>query len=236
VTALKLARVSHRFGSRPALKNVSLAVQSGSFTVLLGPNGAGKTTLMSLACSLYRAQAGSVSVFGYALSNQPRRALAQIGVVFQMPTLDLDLTVAESLRYHASLHGLSADTRRERIAREGERFGIADRLNDQVRSLSGGLRRRAELARALLHGPRLLLCDEATVGLDHASRRAILAHVRALCQDEGLSVLWATHLLDEVEPADRVIILNAGEVRWDGKRPGSLPREEPPPCPKVFSG
>lgn len=217
MTALAVTGLGHSFGRRSALRDVSFDVPEGSFTVLLGPNGAGKTTLMSLATGLYRAQTGSIAIFGHSLSTEPLPALAATGIVFQMPTLDLDLTLAENLNYHGALHGLSKAVRRKRISRETARFGLADRTGDRVRALSGGLRRRAELARALLHEPRLLLCDEATGGLDHASRRALLAHTRALCREAGLSVLWATHLLDEVEHDDPVVVLHAGQVRSTGR-------------------
>jgi ABC-2 type transport system ATP-binding protein len=155
-------------------------------------------------------------VFGHALREQPLRALARMGVVFQQLTLDLDLTVRENLRYHASLHGLPASVARARQAAELDRLEISDRADDSVRVLSGGLRRRVEIARALLHRPRLLLLDEPTVGLDLSTRRAILAHVRKLCRDQQVSVLWATHLMDEVETDDHLVLLHRGAVAWDG--------------------
>jgi ABC-2 type transport system ATP-binding protein len=137
-------------------------------------------------------------------------------VIFQAPTLDLDLTVCENLAYHGALHGLTRKTALARGRAELDRLGMADRLGDTVRSLSGGLRRRVEVARALLYEPRLLIVDEGTVGLDVASRRALLAHVRALCRERGVSVLWVTHLLDEIEPEDALMVLHAGGLRWQG--------------------
>jgi len=214
--ALAVAHLSHSFSGRRALDDVSFAVGSGGFTVLLGLNGAGKTTLISLVTGLYHAHGGSVRVFGHALREDPLRALAAMGVVFQQLTLDLDLTVRENLRYHASLHGLAKSLARERQAAELDRLEISDRADERVRVLSGGLRRRVEIARALLHRPRLLLLDEPTVGLDLSTRRAILAHVRKLCGDEGVSVLWATHLMDEVETGDHLVLLHRGAVAWDG--------------------
>jgi ABC-2 type transport system ATP-binding protein len=215
--ALEVAHLSHSFSGRPALADVSFSVGGGAFTVLLGLNGAGKTTLISLVTGLYHAHGGSVSVFGHGLRAAPLRALAAMGVVFQQLTLDLDLTVRENLRYHASLHGLSKALARERQAAELDRLQIRERADDRIRVLSGGLRRRVEIARALLHRPRLLLLDEPTVGLDLTTRRAILAHVRELCRDDRVSVLWATHLMDEVEDGDHLVLLHRGAVAWDGR-------------------
>jgi ABC-2 type transport system ATP-binding protein len=147
----------------------------------------------------------------------PSRALAAIGIVFQQPTLDLDLTVAENLRFHAALHGLSLRAGRARSEVELPRLGVLDRANDRVRVLSGGLRRRIEIARALIHRPRLLLLDEPTAGLDLAARQAIIAHVRDLCRERGLPVLWATHLMDEIEPRDGLIVLHRGSVLRTGR-------------------
>jgi ABC-2 type transport system ATP-binding protein len=216
VSALSVEHLSHSFGSRPALREVTFAVEPGSFTVLLGLNGAGKTTLVSLVTGLYHARRGDIRIFGHSLRREPLKALARLGVVFQTPSLDLDLTVADNLRYHAALHGLAREEARARAASELHRLGVLDRARDKARALSGGLRRRVEIARALMHRPQLLLCDEATVGLDAAMRRDILGHVRALGRERGVAVLWATHLIDEVEEADDAIVLDRGEVLWRG--------------------
>jgi ABC-2 type transport system ATP-binding protein len=216
VTALALEHLGHCFGARAALSDVSFKVATGAFAVLLGLNGAGKTTLLSLATGLYKPQAGDVRVFGHSLRREPLAALARLGVVFQAPTLDLDLTVAENLHYHAALHGLSRREVEARTSNELDRFGLCGRAAEKVRALSGGLRRRVEIARALLHQPRLLLLDEATAGLDAAARRAILAHVRSLCRERNMGVLWATHLMDEVEPSDQVLVLHEGRLLWSG--------------------
>ncbi|MGH6926760.1 MAG: ATP-binding cassette domain-containing protein, partial [Dongiaceae bacterium] len=205
--ALAVADLSHSFGSRKALVNVSFEIPAGSFTVLLGPNGAGKTTLFSLVTRLYNSRIGSIRIYGYEVRRQPAAALSRIGAIFQQRTLDLDLTVADNLRYHAALHGMMPREARERITTELARAGLLERLSDRVRSLSGGQMRRVEIAGALLHRPRLLLLDEPTVGVDIASRQAIVDHVHGLCQEDGLGVLWATHLVDEVRPGDQVIIL-----------------------------
>ena len=217
--ALQVDDLTHAFGPRTVLHGVSMQVRPGSFTVLLGQNGAGKTTLFALITRLYHASQGGIAVFGRPFRSDPGAALARMGVVFQQPTLDLDLTVAQNLRYHAALHGMSARAAAPRIADELARVGLQDRAGDRVRLLSGGQRRRVELARALLHEPSLLLLDEPTAGLDLDSRSFLLDHVRALCRGRGLAVLWATHLLEEAGEDADAIVLHRGRVLAAGTVP-----------------
>ena len=212
--ALSVAALSYAFGERRALGDVSFTIARGDFTVLLGLNGAGKSTLFALVTRLYSARAGRIAVFGHDIEREPRAALARLGVVFQLPTLDMDLTVQQNLAYHAALHGLSRRAAAPLIEAELTRAGLAARRHERVRALSGGLKRRVELARALLHQPSLLLLDEPTVGLDAESRAFLLAHVHELCRTRGLGVLWATHLIDEAADA-RVIVLHQGRVMAD---------------------
>lgn len=214
--ALEVAGLSHFYGVRRALDDVSFAIRPGGFNVLLGLNGAGKSTLFSLVTRLYAHRSGTIRIFGVPLDRDPAAALSRMGVVFQQPTLDLDLTVEENLRYHAALHGLSRAEVRTRIAAGLERVALSDRRRDRVRALSGGQRRRVEIARALLHEPQLLLLDEPTVGLDVAGRQFLLDHVRGLCREQRLAVLWATHLIDEVGSDARIIVLHRGRVMADG--------------------
>lgn len=214
--AISVQGLGHNFGERRALDGVSFALQPGNFTVLLGQNGAGKTTLFSLITRLYSNVSGSIEVFGHDVQKQPSEALRRIGVVFQQRTLDPDLSVRQNLMYHAALHGLGRRVARARTDEELQRIGLLDRADDKVRQLSGGQARRVEVARALLHGPRLLLLDEPTVGLDITSRQSLLDHVRLLCVEQGLAVLWATHLIDEVDENSHVIVLHEGRVLGAG--------------------
>ena len=214
--ALEVTDLSFRYGKKEALRSVSFRVMPGEFCALLGPNGAGKSTLFALLTRLFVARQGRIAVMGQDLQTNPRAALACMGVVFQQMTLDLDLSVARNLAYFGALHGLS---RREAAMRAGavlERLDMAERAREKARNLNGGHRRRLEIARALMHRPRLLLLDEPTVGLDTRSRAAITAHVHALARDDGIAVLWATHLVDEVAPDDTALILHQGEILQTG--------------------
>ncbi|TIP41804.1 MAG: ATP-binding cassette domain-containing protein [Mesorhizobium sp.] len=216
MNALAIENLSHSFGTRQVLQNVSFTVAEGRMCILLGRNGAGKTTLFSLITGLYYARTGLVRVFGMAMQVNPSAALAQMGVVFQLPTLDLDLTAGENLRYHAALHGLPTKLSKARAREELSRLEVLDRIDDRTCALSGGQRRRVEIARALMHGPRLLLLDEPTTGLDVPGRRALEQHVRDLCRERGIAVLWATHFLEEVAADDDVVVLDRGRVCWAG--------------------
>jgi ABC-2 type transport system ATP-binding protein len=213
--ALAVAGVSHFYGRRQALADVSFAIAPATFTVLLGLNGAGKTTLFSLITRLFAAQHGAIRVFGHDVGREPGEALRVLGVVFQPRTLDLDLSVMQNLTFHASLHGIGAREARSRAQAVLASIALADRAKDKVRDLSGGQVRRVEIARALLHRPSLLVLDEPTVGLDIKARAAMLAHVRALVAD-GVCVLWATHLVDEISDNDDVVILHEGRMLAHG--------------------
>lgn len=215
--AIRVSGLSHAIGGRKVLDQIDLTVPSGRFTVLLGQNGAGKTTLFSLISRLYAAQSGRIEVAGQDIARHPAAALAQMGIIFQQRALDLELTAAQNLSYHAALHGISWRETQRRIAKELTRVGLLSEAGRRARSFSGGEMRRLEIARALLHRPRLLLCDEATVGLDIRSRTDILADVRNLVEERGISVLWATHLIDEVHPEDLTIILHRGQIRRVGE-------------------
>jgi ABC-2 type transport system ATP-binding protein len=214
--AVAIEGVSHCYGTRQALDDVTFSITSSTFAVLLGLNGAGKSTLFSLITRLYAVQRGHIRVFGRDVGHASSEALRMVGVVFQQRTLDLDLSVIQNLIYHAALHGIGKYEGYARAEDVLARIALSDRANDKVRNLSGGQMRRVEIARALLHRPRLLVLDEPTVGLDIKSRAAILDHVRGLVVEDGVSVLWATHLIDEVSDADDVIVLHQGRILAHG--------------------
>jgi len=215
-TILQARGLVKAYAGKPALKGVDLAIESGALVALLGPNGAGKSTLMQLLTGLFVADQGSVEVLGHNMQHNAPAALAELGVVFQQMSLDLDLSVRANLLFHTDLHGLPRALALDRIEEGLAVLGLSDGLHQPVRSLSGGNRRKVELVRAMLHRPRLLLMDEATVGLDPASREQLLAAVRRARDELGVAALWATHLVDEVADADRVLVLVAGEVKFNG--------------------
>jgi ABC-2 type transport system ATP-binding protein len=213
--ALLLDNVVKTYGAIRAVDGVSFAASAGEFIALLGPNGAGKSTLFQLLSGLFVPDSGRIEVMGHDMRRDPVPALAMLGIVFQQPTLDLELSVTGNLLFHAGLHGIPRAVARPRIEKELARLGLAERAHDTAGQLSGGNRRRLELARALLHEPRVLLMDEATVGLDPGSRGELLKLILSLRAERSVAVLWATHLCDEVPNADRVIVLHRGKVLAD---------------------
>ncbi|MFK7944676.1 MAG: ATP-binding cassette domain-containing protein [Paracoccaceae bacterium] len=213
---LRISGVSHSYGTAKALQEVSLSVAPSTFTVLLGVNGAGKTTLFNLITRLFATQSGAIEIHGADLNQTPSKALAQMGVVFQSRALDASLTVAQNMIYQGALQGIG---RRETLARaevQLDRMGLAERMDDKAAKLSGGQQRRVEIARALIHRPRLMLCDEATVGLDVKSRTDIVADLHRMATEDGLGVLWTTHLIDEVAKTDPVYVLHKGAILAEG--------------------
>jgi ABC-2 type transport system ATP-binding protein len=220
--ALVVNGVSHSFGDKKVLDNVSLTVEQGAFVMLLGLNGAGKSTLFSLITRLYDNVSGEIFIRGFDVRRRPSQALQRLGVVFQSRTLDIDLTLMQNLKYHAALHGFANREATARARQALELVGLADRAQDKVRALSGGQARRVEIARSMMHRPDLLLLDEATVGLDLGSRESVVRIVRDLVAKERLGVLWATHLMDEVARTDHVVILHKGVVLYNGGVPQLL--------------
>lgn len=205
-----------RYGGVEALKGVSFGLKASEFTALLGPNGAGKSTLFQLLCGVFRPDAGAVTIDGKLLDKDPAAALAKLGVIFQQASLDLSMTVEQNLRFHAALHGMSRSLTTSAIELGLEQFSMTPDAKRLTRELSGGNRRKVELLRALMHRPSIVLADEATVGLDPASRLSMLREVKRVCQAEGCAVLWATHLVEEALQAERVIVLHQGKILADG--------------------
>ncbi|PSQ71151.1 MAG: ABC transporter ATP-binding protein [Bacteroidetes bacterium QH_9_67_14] len=214
--AVEVEGVTHRYpggdGAPPAaLRDFSLTVPPGEAFALLGPNGSGKTTLFRILATLMPPTEGAARVFGQNATSEPDAVRRQLGVVFQEPALDEALTVAENLRFHGAFFGMGGPALEKRLTDLLGRFGLTDRRADRVRLLSGGLRRRADLARGPLHAPPLLLLDEPTAGLDPAARRAFWDHLARLQEQDDTTLLVATHLMDEADRSDRVAILHEGE-------------------------
>ena len=214
--AVDIAGVTHRYGDHVALRDVTLEVAPGALFGLLGPNGGGKTTLFRILSTLLRPTQGEARVFGLNTAERPSDVRHRLGVVFQQPALDDELTVLENLRFHGALYGLGGSALRERIRSLLGLFGLADRAQDRVKTLSGGLQRRADLARGLLHSPDLLLLDEPTTGLDPVARDAFWQVLARLRRQEGATMLVATHLLEEAEACDAIAILDRGRLAASG--------------------
>ncbi len=210
---LHLSDVSKSYSGQIALQGVCLDVQPGEFVGLLGPNGAGKSTLFQICAGLFAPDTGTVRLFGLEYGKSSSVILSQLGIVFQARSLDADITVRANLRFFGGLFGLFGRRLKERVIAVAVLMGIEPMLDKPVRSLSGGNQRRAEIARALLPEPKVLLLDEPTAGLDATARRNLVAHVRRIVATTGLSVLWATHLVEEVAEADRIALLISGEVK-----------------------
>ncbi|MFK2823594.1 ATP-binding cassette domain-containing protein [Arcobacter sp. YIC-80] len=208
---LEFKDVDFFYGDKKVLNNVSFSIKQGSFSVLLGLNGAGKSTIFSLITRLLKVEVGTININQYSIKNYTK-SLKDIGIVFQEPTLDLDLTVRQNLYYYGSIKGLNFKDTIKSIENEIVRLELQDSLDITARKLNGGHRRRVEILRALINKPKLLLLDEPTVGLDLKSRFDILNYVRDLVKTESLSVLWITHLFDEVEENDDISFIKKGEI------------------------
>ncbi|MCE9546227.1 MAG: ABC transporter ATP-binding protein [Planctomycetia bacterium] len=210
--AIDVVRVSHHYGQRQALCDLDLAVREGEIFAVVGPNGGGKTTLFRLLSTLLPPQSGQVRILGHDVVTETFAVRALIGIVFQAPGLDRQLTVAENLRHQGHLYGMSGLRLKQRQDDLLTRLRLSDRRDERVATLSGGLRRRVELAKGMLHGPRLLLLDEPSTGLDPAARRDLWDYLTTLRREDGVTVVLTTHLLEEAELADRIALLDAGKL------------------------
>lgn len=210
--AIRAAGVSHCYGARQALVDLSLDIQAAELFAVLGPNGGGKTTLFRLLSTLIRLQTGSVSVLGHDLAREADAIRHLIGVVFQSASLDRKLTVTENIRLQAALYGLSGRELSRRLDELLDQFALHDRANELTERLSGGLRRRVELAKGMIHRPRLLLLDEPSTGLDPAARSDLWQYLKRQRSEHGTTIVLTTHYLDEADGADRIAILNEGRL------------------------
>lgn len=210
--AIQIQDLWHRYGDRTALAGLTLSMERGEAFALLGPNGGGKTTLFRVLSTLIRLQQGSVRILGCDLATEAALIRQRLGVVFQAASLDRKLTVVENIRCQAALYGLHGRVLREREAELMNQLGLSDRAAERTESLSGGLRRRVELAKGMIHRPELLLLDEPSTGLDPGARADLWNYLGRLRDQFGVTVVVTTHLLDEAERADRIGILHQGQL------------------------
>jgi ABC-2 type transport system ATP-binding protein len=213
---IQVQNLTHRYGDRVALSHVSFEVKKGEIFGLLGPNGGGKSTLFRILSTMMAPTEGTAVLAGFDVERQAAQVRRHVGVVFQTQSLDKALTVEENLRAQGHLHGLSGAVLSERMEKAMERLGLTDRRKDLVETLSGGLRRRVEIAKALLHQPQILLMDEASTGLDPSARRDLSRHVETLRETEGVTILLTTHILEEAGRCDRLVLLHQGKIVAEG--------------------
>lgn len=211
-TTIKIEDLRHSYGERPALKGLSFDVRPGEIFGLLGPNGSGKTTLFRILSTLMLPTSGRALIAGFDSARQPDEVRRRIGVVFQAQSVDTKLTASENLRHQGHLYGLRGTVLQERIHEMLQRVGLVDRSGEKVEKFSGGMQRRVELAKGLMHRPQILLLDEPTTGLDPGARRDLWQYLSELRLQEQVSVIITTHLMEEAERCDRLAILNQGEL------------------------
>jgi ABC-2 type transport system ATP-binding protein len=209
---IALSQLTHDYGGRLALDHLSFEVRPAEIFGLLGPNGSGKTTLFRILSTLMVPTNGTARIQGFDVAHEPNRVRQQIGIVFQARSLDIKLTVGENLRHQGHLYGLKGATLKRRISEVLSRVGLLDRIRDSVETLSGGMQRRVELAKGLIHSPSVLLLDEPSTGLDPGARRDVWQYLKMLRDEEGVTVLVTTHLMEEAEHCDRLAILNQGKL------------------------
>jgi ABC-2 type transport system ATP-binding protein len=210
--AIRLAHLNYRYGNRQALVDLNLQIERGEIFAFLGPNGGGKTTLFRLLSTLIPLQQGAAEILSLDVARQTALVRALIGVVFQAPSLDKKLSVSENLRHQGRLYGLGGSDLRRRETEMLARLGLADRAGQRVETLSGGLRRRVELAKGMLHDPQVLLLDEPSTGLDPGARNDLWTYLKTLRDEHGVTIALTTHLLEEADKADRIAILHEGRL------------------------
>jgi len=210
--AIRVEGLTHRYGDHRALNEIDVSIEAGEIFGLLGANGGGKTTLFRVLSTLLPVQQGKVSLLGFDVKQQPSEIRHRIGVTFQSPSLDPKLTVFENLKHQSHLYGISGKAMRDRAGFLLETLGLTARRGDRVESLSGGLKRRVEIAKGLLHDPKLLLLDEPSTGLDPGARHELWRYLKQLRDDNGVTIVVTTHLMEEAELCDRLALLDAGRL------------------------
>jgi ABC-2 type transport system ATP-binding protein len=214
---ISVRNLTKRFGDLAAVQDISFNVKKGEIFAFLGPNGAGKSTTVKMLTTLLAPSSGSVEIDGLDPAKHPNHVRERIGIVFQDPSLDTELTAYENMEFHGVLYHVPKPVRRERIARLLELFGLWERRNHFVKNFSGGMRRRLEIARCLLHTPNVIFLDEPTLGLDPQTRHQLWSQVRRLNQDEQVTVFLTTHYMEEAERiADRIAIIDHGRIIAEG--------------------
>jgi ABC-2 type transport system ATP-binding protein len=211
-TILDINHLTHQYGQRTALNDLSLQIQRGEIFGFLGPNGSGKTTLFRILCTLIPAPAGKVKMLGFDLADSQTEIRKHIGVVFQSPSLDKQLTAEENIWHHGHLYGMRGPELKKRIDELLERVGLSERRHERVENFSGGMRRRVELAKGMLNRPQILLLDEPSTGLDPTARIDLWRYLKHIQENEGVTVLLTTHLMDEGDRCSRLAILDRGRL------------------------
>ncbi len=213
---IQVSQISHRYGDLTALRDISLTVNAGEIYGLLGPNGGGKSTFFRLLSTMMLPSGGNISVCGFDVKKSPDEVRSQIGVIFQHPSVDDKLTVAENLKYHGLCYGVRGDLLKQRISSLMQQLGLSERKNDRAENLSGGLKRRVEIAKGLIAEPKILLMDEPSTGLDPVARRDLWDLIRQLNEEEGITFIVTTHIMEEAENCSRIGILDHGVLVAEG--------------------